>query len=67
MKVGDLVRMRSRESVCYDEVGVVLEVYPRIERQLVLFWNHDCKIACLESELDVISENYYLDEKQGEA
>ena len=67
MKVGDLVRMISPDSACADEVGVIIDIYLNINRNLVLFYDKDCKLACADEELKLISENYYLDPNQGQA
>jgi len=67
MRVGDLVRMICPGSACNNEIGVIINVYPAIQRNLVLFYEIDCKLACLDIELKVISENYYLDKKHARA
>ena len=41
MKVGDLVRMINPDSVCADEVGVIIDIYLNINRNLVLFYDKD--------------------------
>tara|TARA_R100000963_G_C4619865_1_gene87693 strand:- start:79 stop:258 length:180 start_codon:yes stop_codon:yes gene_type:complete len=59
--------MLTAESVCYNEVGVIIEIYPQIKRNLVFFCYKECQIACLDNELEILSENYYLDTQLGEA
>lgn len=67
MKCGDLVRMISGDSVCADEMGIVLESYGGIDRYLVLFYEKGCSLACKREELKIIGENAYFDGDQAQA